>query len=446
MELSDVKKPILSFSAKVTLKLMVVVGVLLAANMLAFNQQASWDASEGKIHSLAQSTVDLLKAVHQPVKVLAFMSRWDRTHEDLLGRFRAENPAISYQFINPEEQKPLAEKYDVKDAGVIVVEMGKSQRRMRVLKEQNLAGAIMQLGKGAGKRIVFTSGHGELDLDGAGPLGLASANRLLGTAGYVTVQDAPTDKALSGAAAAVIAGPEADLSAEETARLRAFVERGGGLLVLYREPPASTLEGLVQPYGVGANDDQVIEPVAAFQVPKMGARHILFKRPLVAHPLSERIVESFFLSYVRSLTMDISRAKAKEILALFYASKRGWGETRYREQIVGRDPKDNLGTRVMVIATPEPPSIAGKGRILVAGTASFAQNRYINGYGNRGFFEAAVSWLSGDLGYPLVAQKEATRKLDLSEEQLRTVLVVCVLVLPGIFAVLGLTVFIRRAE
>ena len=298
------KKRVFSLGGKAVLKLVVLVGVLLLANVLAVNLQFGWDASEGRTHSLADSTVALLGKLKGPVHLLVFANRWDRRAEKMLQRFHKANPMVSFEFVDPEAEPAKAKSHEVSGPGVTIVQMGPAKRRLRTLKEQTLAGAILQLAKGRGRKIVFSEGHDEREMAGADKECLGKASALLRAAGYETVQTSLTDDALKGAAVVVVARPRKEISAKEAARVREFV----------------------------------------------------------------------------------------------------------------------------------------------AGTSLFTTNRFFGLGGSRGFWEAAVSWLAGDLDYPLIAQKEPSKKLDLTDTQLRTVLIVCVLVLPGISAGLGLVVFIRRTE
>jgi len=423
VELSEEKKPRISFGGRIVLKVMVVVAALLLANLLAYNQQYVLDVTAGRRHSLSESTVQLLTRVRQPMGILVFTGKWDRTTEATLKRFRKANPNVSYQFIDPAEQAGMAKQYGIQGSGTIV-KMGDAHRRVGFVNEQNLAGAMLQLVKGGGKKIVFSEGHNELSMRGMGPTDLGKAGALLQAAGYAIVQAALTDETLKDARVVVIAGARKDLLPAESARVRKFVEEGGGLFVMLTPKPGAALDGLLTPYGIRALDDFVVELNPDFRHKKLGNDTIFVRAPQVKHPVTERITQAYFLSRVRSIEFSEAARGKKDPMPINFSSKSSWGETNFASRSVQRNPGvDHPGPRVLAAATIEPPSVAGKGRLFVTGTARYAVNRGLDTWGNRGFWEAAVSWLAGDLDYPLISQKEAGKKLVMNENQLRVVLV-----------------------
>lgn len=432
-----------------TLKSIVVLGALALLNLLAMRWQFEWDTSEGRRHSLAQSTVDILKALEKPVRVRVFVDGPTGWIDTLLSKFEHANRHITSEIVYLVEDAALAEQYGVTGGGTVVVEMGE-RRRFVQCGEQQLAGAILQLAKGGGKRVVFTSGHGESDLTGQTEQGLAQAHALLMQAGYETAQSLLTEEALRDTSALVIASPEKELGASEAEQVIRFVEQGGGLLVLVDPPPRAGLTNVLTRFDIETGEDYVIELNKGFRHKGYGANTMLVRRYVAGHPIAERMSQTILLRFVRSLILKRKTEeddKGPQLLPLCVSSPNSWGE----KQLIGKEVQwdrgvDAPGPRVLVAATCEPPSYAGNGRLLVAGTSSFATNRYLGTSGNREFLEAAVSWLAGDLDYPLVSQKEPTKKLSLSESQLRLVLLVCVLIVPGISALVGIAVFIRRTR
>jgi len=435
-----------SLGGAIALKMIVLVGGIVLSNLIALHLQFDWDMTEGRVHSLAESTLQILERLDEPVCVLVFTRGRGLGGEGLLRRFRKANRLVSFRYFDIDAQAHLARRYGVDSAGAVVVEKGGVHRSLRRLSEQGLAGAILQLIKGGGKKVVFTDGHGERDMNGQDARGLGQARRLLASAGYETVQAEPTPEALGNAKVVVVAAPAEEFSAEESERIRRFVAEGGGLLVMVEPPPGASLRNVLSHYGVEPQDDYVVELEPAFRHPGLGVSASYVRFFHAGQPVGARMSDRVLLTYVRSLTVS-EDAKRNGMFALCISSRRSWGERNFGDKEVTWDRGvDPPGPRVLVAATGEPPSVAGKGRLFVVGTASFATNRYIGMAGNREFWEAAVSWLAGDLDYPLVSQKEPSRKLDLTEAQLRTILVVCVLLLPAISCAAAIFIFLRRVE
>jgi len=431
------------------LRFVVFTGVLVLLNMIALHLQFDWDTSEGRRHSLAASTLQIVQAVDTPITIFVFVERSSDAIDTLLRKLKAVNRHITTRVVYLTSEAPLAERYNVTRAGTAVVELGERRRYVRA-GEQQLAGAVLQLTKGEGKTVVFSSGHGERDLTGQDEDGLGKANSLLRQAGYETVQAPADDDALKDASVLVIASPVEEFEAAEAERVADFVRRGGGLLVLLDPPPRSGLGNTLSHFDIEGRDDYVIELNKSFRHKGYGANTVLVRSYLTGHPVSERMSQAVLLHRVRSLRLNRKlrgEDGSIELFPLCVSSTNSWGEKELAEKEVKWDRGvDEPGPRVLVAASPEPPSYVGAGRLMVVGTSNLATNRFFGNSGNREFFEAAVSWLAGDLDYPLVAQKEPTKKLSLSESQLRLILLICVLALPGISGIVGIAVFVRRTR
>ena len=437
-----------SLGGGIALRIIVLLGGIIILNLAALHAEFHWDMTEGQTHSLAESTQQLLDNLGEPVKVLVFTAgRRPGSAERLLRRFEGATNLISFEFPDVNEQPELAQRYRVETGGVTIIEKEGQRRRLGRLNEQALAGAILQLVKGGGKKIVFSDGHGERDVLGHDPGGLVKAWGLLADAGYETVQAELTAEALKDATVLVIAAPKEEISADEASIVQRFVEGGGGLMVMVDPPPSAGLGALLSPYGIEPQDDYVVELNKAFRYSGFSASTIYVPVFRSEHPVVTRTTQPILLSKVRSLAQSPPGDEEEDIFALCVSSNNSWGETSGGEREVAWDKGiDPPGPRILVAATGEPPSVAGNGRVMAVGTAEFASNRGIDIVGNMEFWEAAVSWLAGDLDYPLVSQRGPQKKLELSDAQLRTILVVCVLVLPAISGAAGIFIFIKRAE
>ena len=435
----------LSLGGAIALKMILLSGGIVLCNLIALHLQFDWDVTEGRVHSLAPSTLQILERLDEPVRVLVFTRKLRRFGQEWLQRFSRANSLVSFEYIDLDAQEPVARHYGVQDVGTVIVEKGDAYRSVRRLSEQRLAGAILQLIKGGGKKVLFTEGHGERHMSGLDAGGLAKARGLLTSAGYETVQAQPSSEALQDAMVVVIAAPAEEFSVEEGERIRQFVDQGHGLLVMTGPAPGAALKNVLLHFGVEPQDDYVVELEQGYQHPDFG-REANYGPFQVRHPVVDRIPERVLLTHVRSLVLS-EEALEMGMCALRLSSRRSWGERNLEDRTVTWDRGvDPPGPRGLICATGEPPSVAGKGRLVVVGTASFAANRYIDTAGNKEFWEATVSWLAGDLDYPLVSRREPSRPLDLSDAQLRTILIVCVLLLPAVSCAAGIFVFVRRAQ
>jgi len=318
---------------------------------------------------------------------------------------------------------------------VVVVESGEMRRRLPQLNEQALMTAIMQLSRGADKKIVFANGHGEKDTLDTNPSGFNKVRRNLQLAGYQVIQAELTDEAIKDAAAVIIAGPQVDFDTELNARLQKYLEAGGGLMVMVDPHPGVSLVELLKPYRIEPQDNFIVELNKAFRHPSYGPTTSYIRAFHMKQPVGARMNQPILLNFVRSIAILKDAQSAAEgddtdssdsPMGMCVSSPNSWGESEKNlEKKISWDREvDQPGPLVMAAGTSEPPSLAGQGRLMVIGTSGFADNRHLDLAGNREFFETTVSWLAQDLNSPMLETTEPQRKLDLSDAQLRQMLVV----------------------
>ncbi len=436
-----------SFSVTGTfiLKLILVLGCLVFLNFAALHLQFRWDFSEGDVHSLAESTKEILRQLTKPAEITLVTSTVSEPAEQLLSLFQHKQPLLSYKFLDPEDVAAKTLEPSIRHKNVVIVEIEGRRRFLYSLNEQVLAGALLQLTKGGDKRILFSAGHGELDIMAQDHKGLSAAEVLLTSAGYNVVQRPLTPSELADAAVLVIAAPQTDLTDDEVAKVAEFVRNGGGLLMMLNPPPASGLEQLLAAFNLEAATDFVVELHRTYRYKGFGPSTI-YAAFNPEHPLSQRLNQKVILPGVRSL--GISNDDDKNLVVLSKSSPNSWGETDLHSKELTWDKNvDRPGPRNLIIASSEPEtSLTADGRFLISGTAEFAANRYINTVGNRLFFEAAVSWLAGDLNYPLIPAKEPHKALQISESQFRILFMISVVAIPGLAALAGIAVLVRRTR
>ena len=172
--------------------------------------------------------------------------------------------------------------------------------------EQDLTNGLIKVVQGQQPKVFFVQGHGERDLAGSDRRGYGGIAEQLKSDNFLAEplvllqQDIPAD-----AAVLVVAGPKTDLLEPEIAKLKAYLAKGGKLMVLIDPPakrrgpaahePDRAAEGLGgggrQQRGAGSH-----EPVARHPGRRAGrARSIRFTqitstfRLLTAYPFSRSV-------------------------------------------------------------------------------------------------------------------------------------------------------------
>ena len=221
-------------------------------------------------------------------------------------------------------------------------------------------------------------------------------------------------------------------------------------MVMVAPPPKAGLEKLLRPYGVVSFAGRVAENNPRFRIEGSGDP-TLFVPPLPGceHPLARRLGERSraLFQWVRMLSLTRGKGGKPLMAPLFVSSNTS-------QSIVSRGGKKVLVRRPGILVMASPPvadparsPIFGKGRLLVSGTASFAEDPDFEIGADRELWELAVSWLAGDLDQPVLEAKEPHKSFNFNgprDPRLRTVFITCVLVLPALFAIAALVMFIKR--
>jgi ABC-2 type transport system permease protein len=403
---------------------------------------------------------------------------------EVLRRMEAAAPRLRVRFVDPDRERQTAEQLVVEYGltgrtladGVVLVRAGQAAqlRRKWLLPgalvtwstaadvqvagprvkefrgEEALLRALIEVTDPVRRTACATVGHGEPPWDGLEPYGgYAHLAELIDDLGFRrATADLTREDGLAGCDVLVVAGPRDPLSADEAARVRAFAEAGGDLLlltgaVLVRGSPELQrhgLEGLAAAYGVGftakiALDPHVTpgaSPLVAFTVVDGWGDHPI-AAPFVQRPVS--------FVFARALTLDATRGAT----ALVSTSGEGWAEADIAGLQQGELPEpdgdgDEAGPIVVAAA-----GVQGGSRLVVIASDQLALNAALRAdvafdHG-RDLIATSLGWL---VERPALAGVRARPrehvKLVLLPEQLRRMTWMSVLGLPAFAALLGLIV------
>lgn len=217
-----------------------------------------------------------------------------------------------------------------------------------------------------------------------------------------------------------VAGTPDSLRNAELARLRAFLDRGGSLLLMASGMQLSTqgpfavsrLVGwndLLKPYGVsiGANLVYDLASNASVGIPAQFGQ-VLVPYPLWLRALSTRAspvnadLGAVLLPWASQI--DTAPPRPGTVTPLFVTSRAGGVEqTTALIDPARQFSRDSLRPRIVALlaspSSPAPRDTAGaaRGRIVVVGTADFASDRYArNSPENVVFAQNAIDWLAQD--------------------------------------------------
>lgn len=445
--------------------------LLVAGNVLAARYPKVWDATEQKVYTLGERSRAVLAKLTAPVELVGFFPPADRARsglEDLARRYTDVSRQVTFRFVDPETEPQLATQFGITRQGVLAARSGAETAvsdggARGTFDEGEVTNLLLKVTRPGAKTLYALTGHGEPALDDTqDPRGWAATARalhednvqvkplLLATAAAV-----PDD-----AGVVAVAGPKKPLLPHEVDALRAYLARGGRLLLLLDPGGSAELAPLLADYRLGLDDTMIVDQQ---EVPFLGAR--LGLDPLVEefppHPITKAFRERIVLSQARSIAIRTEGGIAGVIAQpLAKTGPASWGERSWEAMIqsgkVAKDPDDAEGP-LLVAATASAP-IAGSGetaakddaprkeaRLVLFGDSDWTTNGNLGAFFNRELFVDCVRWLLGseDLIVGPAKQLRASR-LDMTVADQRNLFRFGVLLLPEVLLIGGLVAWRRR--
>jgi ABC-type uncharacterized transport system involved in gliding motility auxiliary subunit len=266
----------------------------------------------------------------------------------------------------------------------------------------------------------------------------------------------------------VVGGPEKDLLPETTGAIRDFVKKGGKAFVMV-EPELKehypNLVALLKDWNIEAGSDVVVD------VSGMGQLFGISELAPMAmdypwHPITKDFRLPTVYGGARSVQAGKGTVEGVTAQDLVKTSEQSWAESdlALKGPIKFEEGKDRMGpVSLAAVATvrgpapaptptpspapspaPEEPK-APEGRVVAVGDADFASNSLLGFQGNQDFFLNAVAWLAEDADLISIRPKEPENQaLFLSRQVQQNVAWVALVLLPGLFVVLGVVSWWRR--
>jgi len=456
--------------------ILAVLALVVFLGALSGRHHLRWDLSQGRQHTLAAQTIKVLQGLRAPVKAYAFFRETQagrREAGDELAKYAYASRNFTYQFVDPDREPGMAKRFDVRAYGTVVLVAGKKEERVSLPEEQALTNALIRLTRKGSKTVYFLSGHGEPSLDGAGKEDLSQFKKAIEQNNYkvkslllATSKQVPPDASL-----VIIAGPRKPLLGQEKERLAAYLNQGGGLLVLLNPDRDAGLKDWLAQRGVVLAEDLVLDNAAT----------LANMSPLVPvavqygfHEITQPLEGVFcFFPEARSVSLQAKLPQGLTGIELVKTSSASWAtdykafikkyeELAVREKQTGQQqtielkpgPQDKRGPLSLgVVVTLTGPAAKGapadkppaRGRLVVYGDTEFANNSFLDLMGNRDLALNSVSWLAEEEDLVSIRARQRTNQpLMLQPTQAALAFWLPVVVWPLALAVLGTIVVIRR--
>ena len=433
------------------LMVLLFVSILAILNFLAARHSIRWDLSENQNFSLAPQTHRVIRGLPREVKITVFTREKDpgyQTYKERLDGYRQASGKIAVEFVDPERQPKVAQSYGITRSDTAVFESGTQTVRVTNPSEAELTAALIRVAKDDKKRILFLEGHGEPGTDNRDRTGFSTAKEILAKQGYevgtlsLLAQTAVPDHT----SLLTIAGPRKPMTSEELDRIRAYVDKGGHLLVMGDPDSQADLNPLLKHWGLGLGPGMLVD----FQDRLVqGEPTVLLVRTFTEHEITQDLSAAVLFPLARHVTFDEQVGKDWEFVQLARTSPNSRAVMKATGRIIALNEKEDIkGPLPMAAAlAPKTPPAEGQPRpaIVVIGNSTFASNAFVNFPGNSDFFLHTAAWLAQDRDMITIGPRDqAVRPFVPNPVQERALLYVQVIFLPAVVLIAGVNVWRKR--
>jgi len=422
------------------------------------------DVTKNKKYTLSDQTVKILGSVQKDMDIYYFYSMKMRNPavEDTLHQFEKHTPHIKFQSVDADRQPGLAKGFNITKYGVVVIvrKDNKTEERIDDPTEETLINGVLRLTRDTKKKIYFTKGHGEPDVETPpnDKQGYSLAKDEMTSENYDShqIELFSAGKVPDDANELIIAGIQSDLFDNEIKYIEDYIRKGGKVFVLYPAfVRAPKLEALLKSFGLIADNDVIVDKFS-----KMIGGDMLM--PIISQYAQSEITRGFTVATMLPICRSFSLkggVPGATLQALAMTGQQAWGETDLagvKKGYVNGNSASNIkgpltaALLVNIDNSQFKPDWGGntnqsKSILAVFGSSAFANNTYEPVAGNRDLFLNTVAFLAEEKDTIALRPKDRSfEPLFISQVQGKMLFILPTIFFPLLVLTIGIMVWFRR--
>jgi ABC-type uncharacterized transport system involved in gliding motility auxiliary subunit len=449
------------YTAYAAVYIIIVVAVLVMINFLSNRYNKSYDSTANKQFSLSDQTKKVIANLKSDLTIIDF----DRTSnfsnpggaKDTLDRYASLSPKVHVDYIDPVKKPDVAREKGFKgpSATIQVSYQGRTQEA-KSSSEEDVTGAIIRVVKGNVRTVCVVAGTGEHSIDDTNNSGYSYVKELLEKNNYKTqaVRLIQKPEIPKDCTVLLVGGPTLEYIDPAVQAIKTYVE-GGGRALFAIDPPLNTknqqvaenaaLVNTIAGWGVTLDKDIVIDPNPVNRLFGFSAAVVLVGS-YGTHPIV-RDMKDVATAFPLARSMEIKSVDKSSPEKLFESSADAFGAVNLAAPSQN-DPKNRKGPLTLAAASTYNNGQQGNnGRFVVVGSSRWMENDFlpVRNFANRDLFLNMMNWLSSDEDLISIRPKEPEdRRLTMNARQASILFYSCVIGLPLIVIVSGLSVWWRR--
>ncbi len=455
----------------------VVIIINVIFSLLADTYSWKLDMTSYDLYSLSDSTRQVVNSLTADQKIkLTVMYAEDEYPDQFKETFKrfvnlSENITIEYvdPDVNPQILTSFGSEFSIEEGAVVVqngdrirvvafsdmYEQDNSSYNVTYKTEECLTSAVLYVTKAEIPLVYFVTGHGETGYD--------SFMNLIANNG-ADVQEVKLSQLSTFdemARVMVICGPTMDYSEAEIYKLQQFLANDYNYerdLFFFSNPEAPSLpnlEGLLAEWGLALGHDLVLESDAYTASTYANSTEEVPRYLIPSYTEAEVSgvkITTDYLSVVpsaSSVNLLFDAQDITETAALLTTSEESYAKSSDAVNTYEKAEGDAEGPfNLAAIGTRYryQDNVAIESHVFAAGSVEMLQPTYMTYNGNSGFLFEVYKMMVGETENELVGTTKtaASTYMTLSTEAIRWGSIIFIVLIPGIFLVIGVVVYIRR--
>ena len=450
----------------------IVLAIAVALNVLVNALPASWtqyDTTSARLFTISEQTEGVLADLDEDVTIywIVQSGKEDETLGTLLDRYAALSGHVSVEVRDPDVYPAFMEQYITGSIynNSLVVESAERYTYVGYDSiysysydsnynynayfdgESEITSAISYVVSDDLPVVYTLTGHGEQELSTDFSSSIEALNVVVESLSLIEEGAVPED-----ADCLMILAPESDISENELEAIKAYLDAGGGLILVTAPEHTSgerpNLDALMAYYGVTASDGIVVEGDAgnyAFGtplelLPEYGSHEI-------TSPLSQGVYY-VLLPVAQGLTVSGELPEGVSVTELLTTTDDAYSKVSgYSMETYEREDGDISGPFALAVAITDEIDDETESNIVWISSEYITDesaDAMVSG-GNMDFFLNCVSWICGEReGIAIHAKSLQSEYLTLTSAQASRLSIVLIAVIPIAVLAAGIYIYVRR--
>ncbi|MBS1959704.1 MAG: GldG family protein [Bdellovibrionales bacterium] len=443
-------------SAFLTLVVLAIVGVV---NFAAQQYPQKLDTTKNKLHTFSDQSEKVMKGLTKELHATLYGDFGTREkYRPVIDNYKKLSNKFKFELVDPNKEPTRAKTAGIKKMETLVLTYGEKTSKIEEITEEKVTNEIIKLTKDTKQVVCAITGHGEKSITDAGQDGYASVKKGLEDQSYAVKEFTLSQEAKIPADCTAIAifGPNKAFFPNEIKILNDYLNAGGRAVIALEAAVAQVdqskeIRAFLHDWGVDMKGGLIIDPVS--RMLGVEASVPIFVTFNNDQTIGKDFKQQCYFPFTRPVDLVNPAPSGLTTTWLAKTTPKAWGEMDMNSIAKGA-VQFNQGTDIpgpltgaVVVTGKKDPKAAKETRLVVFGSAQFANNQFSRFGGNADLILNSISWTLEDESMISIRTKEdEAGHVELSQQQGIAIFWTAVVIIPLMIAALGIVIWVRRKK